>query len=152
MNFDLRAALPFILPKAIAWVELRQAEILENGVPLNDYGLSIARQVGVAQPELIRVALFEQIPLPSDPQLQQAAQATGLFSPHMAGITLGYGICILQTQNSIRLLSHECRHVHQYEQASSIANFLEVYLQQIIEHGYQNAPLECDARNHEIHA
>lgn len=152
MNSDLRAALPYILPKAIAWAEQRQAEILRTGVALNDAGLSIARQVGVVQPELIRVALVEQIPLPSDPQLQQAALATGLFSPHMAGITLGYGICILQKHNSICLLSHESRHVHQYEQANSIAGFLEIYLQQIVEHGYQNAPLERDARSHEIHA
>lgn len=76
MSFDLRAALPYILPKAIAWAEQRQAEILRTGVALNDAGLSIARQVGVVQPELIRVVLVEQIPLPSDPQLQQAAPAT----------------------------------------------------------------------------
>ena len=92
------------------------------------------------------------MPYPSDPQLQQAGLATGLFNPNMAGITLGYGICILKVHDSIQLLSHECRHVHQYEQASSVADFLGVYLQQIVEHGYQNAPLECDARSHEISA
>lgn len=47
-------------------------------------------------------------------------------------------------------VSHELRHVHQYEQHGSIAAFLRVYLRQIVEVGYANAPLEADARAHEI--
>ena len=34
--------------------------------------------------------------------------------------------------------------------AGSIADFLPVYLRQIVEAGYFNAPLEKDAREHEI--
>jgi hypothetical protein len=40
--------------------------------------------------------------------------------------------------------------VHQYERAGSIAAFLPVYLQQIVELGYNNAPFEIDARSHEL--
>lgn len=48
-----------------------------------------------------------------------------------------------------RLLSHEYRHVHQYEAAGSIAAFLRRYLQQIAEVGYERAPYEIDARQWE---
>ena len=49
-----------------------------------------------------------------------------------------------------RLLSHECRHVFQYEQAGSIALFLPLYLDAIVRVGYENCPFEQDARAHEL--
>jgi hypothetical protein len=138
------------LPKAIAWAEERASEILSTGVPLNPVGLSIAQRVGVAQPQLIRLSIVRGLPLPSDPQLREAALAAGLLGPGMIGLTLGHGIYICEGQSTTRLLSHECRHVFQYEQAGTIAAYLPAYLQQIIEFGYANAPFEVDARNHEI--
>ena len=150
MNFDLRSVLPLLLPKTIAWAEEREAEILSAGQTLNVEGLSIARMVGVMSPERIRVTLVDRLPLPSDPQLQQAALATGLLGPNMIGLTLGYGLYICNGHFTPRLLSHECRHVYQYEQAGSIALYLPRYLQQIAEVGYDDAPFEIDARQHEI--
>ncbi|MES9834713.1 MAG: hypothetical protein ABW139_20975 [Candidatus Thiodiazotropha sp. DIVDIV] len=41
--------------------------------------------------------------------------------------------------------------VFQYETLGSIEKFLPVYTQQIVEYGYENAPLEVDARAHETH-
>jgi len=132
--------------------EDRAAEIASLGSPLDEAGISIAQQVGVAQPKQIRTLMVGQLPTPSDPQLQQAAMATGLLGPGMIGLTLGYGVYICHGYSSIRLLSHECRHVHQYEQAGSIAAYLPVYLQQIVDFGYRDSPFEVDARNHELHA
>jgi hypothetical protein len=68
----------------------------------------------------------------------------------MAGLTLGYAIFICEGHNSPRLLSHECRHVYQYEMCGSIAAFLPIYLQQIVDFGYMNAPFEIDAQKHEL--
>jgi hypothetical protein len=42
------------------------------------------------------------------------------------------------------------RHVYQYEMLGSINGFLPVYLQQIVEYGYYDAPLESDARDNEV--
>lgn len=151
MNFDLHSALPSLIPKAIAWAEQQAGEALRTGRGLDTRELSIANQVGVAHPELIRISMVKQLPLPNDLQLQQAALATGLLGTSMAGLTLGYAIFICETHNTIRLLSHECRHVYQYEQSGSIAAFLPIYLQQIVNFGYMNAPFEIDARNHELH-
>ena len=67
----------------------------------------------------------------------------------MVGLTLGYSIFAVKGYLSRRLLSHECRHVYQYETYGSIAQFLPVYLDQIIAFGYEGAPLEQDARANE---
>ena len=150
MNFDLAAALPLLSPKAIEWAEQQSAEIAASGEPLTGGNLAIARQVGVSNPERIRPSFVDRLPLPADPLLRQAVLQTGLLGPNMIGITLGYSIYICNGFNSRRLLSYECRHVHQYEQAGSIRAYIPKYLQEIVQHGYPSAPYEVDARAHEI--
>lgn len=149
MTFDLRSALPLLVPKAIAWADDQSLQIAIIGKPLNDVLSKVAQSVGVMRPDLIRIAEVPRLPLPDDPDLRQAAQATGLLGPNMVGLTLGYGVYICHGHSTVRLLSHEFRHVYQYEQAGSIAAFLPVYLQQIVTFGYSNAPMEADARAHE---
>ena len=149
MTFDLRVALPFLAPKAIAWAETQSSQIALSGQPLNDTLTSVARSVGVLHPERIRIVEVDSLPLPEDPDLKQAALATGLLGPNMIGLTLGYGIYVCRGRGTIRLLSHEFRHVYQYEKAGSIAAFLPVYLQQIVSVGYNSAPFEVDARAYE---
>jgi hypothetical protein len=68
----------------------------------------------------------------------------------VTGLTLGYAILICHGHMSRRLLSHECRHVAQYEQARSIAALLPAYLGSIVQDGYWNCPFEQDARAHEL--
>ncbi|CAG0959548.1 hypothetical protein MTYP_00647 [Methylophilaceae bacterium] len=151
MTFNLLAALPIILPKAVAWAEEQSALIAQNGQPLDVSLVGIAQRVGVSRPDQIRILEVPQLPLPGDPELRQAALSTGLLGPGMVGLTLGYSIYICHGHGTVRLLSHEFRHVYQYESAGSIASFLPVYLGQIATVGYQRAPLEVDARAHEIH-
>ena len=151
MTFDLRTALPVILPKAIAWAEAQYSSISQVGQPLNKALLAVARNVGVLHPDRIRVVEVPSLPLPEDPELKEAALATGLLGPGMIGLTLGYGIYVCRDHRSVRLLSHEFRHVYQYEQAGSIAAFLPIYLKQIVSFGYANAPFELDAKAHEWH-
>src|SRR5882724_302954 len=147
---DLRQALPMLLPSAIAWAEARAKKALEVGDPLTVAEQEIARRVGVTRPELVRVEMVSSLPLPDDPTLRDAAVSAGLLGPGMVGLTLGHSVFICRGHKDVRLLSHELRHVHQYEQHGSIANFLPVYLRQVVEVGYGNAPLELDARAHEI--
>ena len=139
-----------LITVAISWIEAQSDLITRTGLPLNDAQIAIARSVGVVHPEQIRLLEVDAIPVPDDAKLRQAAQMSGLLSPNMAGLTMGYGIYIRRGQATNRLLSHEFRHVYQYEQAGSIANFLSVYLEQILMVGYLHAPLEIDARKHEV--
>jgi hypothetical protein len=107
--------------------------------------------VGVAKPELVRVQILgDRLPMPDDPTLREAALQAGLLAPGMVGLTLGYSIFICRGHKTRRLLSHELRHVHQYEQHGLIAGFLPLYLQQVIEAGYREGPFERDAREHEL--
>lgn len=150
MTFDLQSILPSLLPRAIDWAKVRSAEILATGEPLSATDATLAIAVGVSNPEKIRVLTVSALPLPEDPELKEVALATGLLGPGVIGMTLGYGIYVCDGFFSKRLISHECRHVHQYEVAGSIEKFLPVYLQQIALHGYHDAPFEADARAHEI--
>lgn len=152
MPFNLADVLPHLLPKAIEWAEARSAEALANGTALTETGLKLAAAVGVREPGRVRVLEVADMPLPEDPELNDAALATGLLGPHMAGLTLGYGIFVSQGFATNRLISHECRHVFQYEEAGSIRDYLPVYLAQIAEFGYADAPYEVDARKHEREA
>lgn len=147
--FDLASALPRLLPKAIAWAEARSSEIARGGAPLTNLELRLAHWVGVQEPERVRILEVGEIPRPEDPELRQAAMESGLLGPHTIGLTLGHGIFIVAGYSTNRLVSHECRHVYQYEVAGSIRKFLPVYLDQIASVGYNAAPLEVDARAHE---
>ncbi|HBH02594.1 MAG TPA: hypothetical protein DDZ42_11855 [Candidatus Rokubacteria bacterium] len=150
MPLDLRTELRRLLPKAIAWAEAQATWVANSGRSLDDSEVQLARRVGVARPERVRVALVDALPLPEDPELRAAALQTGLLGPGMVGLTLDRSVFICRGHETKRLLSHELRHVHQYEQAGSIAGFLPEYLQQIVAFGYAAAPLEQEARAHEV--
>jgi len=103
---------------------------------LNDAQIAIARSVGVIHPKQIQLLEVDSIRVPDDTKLRQAAQMSGLLSPNMTGLSMGYGIYIRRGQATTRLLYHEFRHVYQYEQTGSITKFLSVYLEQILTVGY----------------
>ena len=150
MTFNLLSVLPQLLPSAIAWAEEQSERTQQTGQPLDTTGLALAARVGVQHPERIRTQLVDALPLPEESALRQAALATGLLGPGMIGLTLGYSIFIVRGYMGRRLVSHECRHVYQYETHGSIAAFLPVYLLQIATVGYLDAPFEQDAREHEL--
>ena len=149
MASDLLSILPQLLPKVIGWAEKQSAEICSSGMTLSERGQSIAKAAGVIHAEKIRISIVSSIPIPDDPVLQKVAIESGLLGPDTAGLTLGYGIYIRAGKGSAQLLSHECRHVYQYETFGSIGEFMPIYLQQIARYGYEDAPLEVDARKHE---
>jgi hypothetical protein len=143
---NLASVLQELLPKAIAWAETQSQDIAQTGQRLDATNLALARSVGVQNPERIRVKIVPAIPMPMDAALHEAAIQTGLLSQGSAGLTLGYGIFIAAGNFTTRVLSHECRHVQQYEAKGSIAAFLPDYLLQIVTVGYDKAPYEIDAR------
>jgi hypothetical protein len=146
---NLAAELPRLLPDVVAWVQAQEAEILASGRPLTTIEIRLAATVGVRNSNRVRIKIVHRVPKPQQPELRAAADQTGLLGPGMVGITFGHGIYVREGAISTRLISHELRHVHQYEAAGSIAAFLAIYLQQIVTVGYSNAPLERDARAHE---
>ena len=150
MAMNLLPLLPQLEPKAIAWAESLQAHAFRVGQALSVQDLELARNIGVIRPERIRVAEVTSLPLPGDADLRAAATQTGLMSDQTIGMSFGYGIYIRQGELCTRLLSHEFRHVYQYEQAGSLAKFISEYMLQIITLGYARAPLEIDALDHQV--
>lgn len=146
----LSAQLPKLLPAIVQWAEEMEAFILKQGKPLEASLIEVAQLVGVSLVGKVHVLELDDFPLPADPVLQQAASALGLLGENTLGLTLGYGILIKRGLSSRQLIAHECRHVHQYEQAGSVAQFLEGYLTSILQVGYSDSPYEVDARQHEI--
>jgi len=146
---DLASELPVLLSRAVAWAEAEERQVLKTGACLTQAEHALAKSVGVTRPEQVRVQMVDAMPGPSDPMLQAAIRQTGMLGPETRGLTLGHAIFMRRGEQSWRLLSHELRHVYQYEHAGSTAAFLGVYLRQMLDYGYRDAPLEVDARAHE---
>ena len=145
---NLEESLPRLLPKAVAWVQEESRRFLASGAPLDDRGIELALQAGVRAPDRVRVTVIDVMPHPADPELRDAALQAGLLGPDTIGLALDHAVLIRRGFESDALLAHELRHVHQYECYGSIAAFLSVYLPQIVQFGYRDAPLEVDARAH----
>lgn len=140
------------MPLLIPWVESQEADALATGRPLTATELALASAVGVRDASRVRIKLVDQLPQPSHPELRAAADQTGLLGPGMAGVAFGYAVVIRNGRMTNRLVSHELRHVRQYEAAGSMAAFLPEYLRQIVTVGYARAPFELDAQRHERNA
>lgn len=139
-----------IIEVASEWIDKQQEYILNNGASLENYQKEIASLVGVVKPDDIRILVVDKISRPDNPLLKKVAEEMNFLGPDTIGLTLGYGIYLREGYITDRLLSHEFRHVQQYEVAGSIQAFIAEYIQQIFQYGYCDAPYEVDARAHEI--
>ena len=83
--------MPQILPQAIRWARTQSETALSAGRSLDGEFLSIAQDVGVANPERVRILELPHLPMPDDPLLRQAAVEADLLGPNMAGLTLASG-------------------------------------------------------------
>ena len=152
VNKTLLKLLGIVMPIALRWCERQQRAVLTSGQPLTRVEVEIAKRVGVFHPERIRIKLCEKIPRPTDSILSTLSKLVGYEWSNFAGLTLGYGIYIRKDAFSLELISHEFRHVRQFEQAGSLTAFLTQYITEVLTYGYWNAPLEVEARDeHQPH-
>lgn len=136
-----------LLPHAVAWCREQEALALQNGVALNDDEARIARRVGVREIERVRLCSVATMPQPHHPILRAAVAQSGFFGPGVQGLTLQFGILIVNSAWRERdLVSHELVHVAQYERLGGFEPFLRLYLEQCLTVGYFDAPLEIEAR------
>jgi hypothetical protein len=138
-----------LLPLATEWATFLAASSIREGIPLDDQQQKIAVRAGVKRPDAVRIFEVDEFPLPSDPVLAKNASALGVLGKNTAGMAIGHAIIVRTECFNQRIIAHELRHVHQYEQAGSIAAFLEQYLRELAIHGYAAAPLEIDALDFE---
>jgi len=152
-NAALAAQLPLLAPRAVAWARHLAQGAEREGAPLTPELQALARRAGVRAPERVRIVVLDEIPLPEEPLLKAAALKVGLSSSDAAGMTLGPAVFLRRGyEKDIRVLSHELRHVAQYEACGGIAGFLAVHLADLVAFGYEDSPFEVDARAHEVGA
>ena len=108
--------LKLVLPLATTWAEQQEQLTLREGVPLTPQLLDDARRVGVAHPERVRLRQVDRVPMPVHPLLRTVGEKTGLISPHVAAMSLRYGLNIRSTEwGNRRIIVHELAHTAQYE-------------------------------------
>ena len=147
---DIQSQLPLLAPRAVAWAQKMEADSLRNGAPLSPAVLRLAGELGVRDATRVRIVVVDRVPMPEEGLLRAAALQVGLSQETASGMTLGYAIYARRgEENDVRLLSHELRHVAQYEEAGGIAPFLAKHLLDLAQVGYEASPFEVDARAHE---
>lgn len=147
---EIASQLPVLAPLAVAWAQRMQAEALVRGAPLAPQLRELARSVGVSDPSRVRIVVVDRVPMPDDPMLKAAALRVGMSQESASGLTLGHAIFVRRgDEHDARLLTHELRHVAQYEAAGGVAPFLARHLADLVQHGYEDSPYEIDARAHE---
>src|SRR5262249_51616475 len=145
MSFLPLNELPALFPHVVDWISYLEKQAQESGRALTPIELNLARHVGVAHPEEVRILSVRRIPLPSHPRVKQLARRVGLLNANTCGLTAVYGVIVRrECANNLPLLAHEFVHVAQYERLGKVG-FLEEYIQQIAAHGYRNAPFELEA-------
>lgn len=147
---NLKSVLPILLPLAIKWAKREAGKIQAQGTTLNDREIELAKSVGVVFPEKVRVLLVPELPDPDYLLLRIAARQVHGRISDAYGMALDHSIYISEAHMSTRLLSHELRHVYQYEQYATVDEYIEAYLKQVITYGYNNCPFEIDARRYEL--
>jgi hypothetical protein len=139
-------ALPPAVAVAAAWAGRHERRILRRGQPLSARQRELARQLGVARPEAVRLMVVPVLPLPGLRLLHALGFGRLAARLDVSAMTLGHGIYCIGQPPSFRLLAHELAHVRQVEQAGSLRRFLADYLAQVARFGYWDAPLEVQAR------
>jgi hypothetical protein len=142
----LRVMLPLATPFVAGWAAWQRRRGLRLGRPLTESQRRVARSVGVADAERIRLLLVDRVPIPAGRVVDRIARRIGVPASEVDGLTLGHAVFIRRDAFTPALLAHECRHVRQCERLGSLPAFLAAYLRQVARHGYRDAPFEADAR------
>lgn len=137
-----------LLPQYIEWGYETEAQGLKLGVPLDEEGLKLAKEIGVKSPEKIRIVYVDEVPFPKDNfALKVLGESVGFIGENIIVEAQAFGYSIY-VRNDYELdkpgLAHEIVHVLQIERS----NFEDITLQHLsdmAQYGYSKAPLEVEA-------
>jgi hypothetical protein len=136
-------------PGAVAFVEDSDRAIAQQGRALTMDETVLARSVGVAHPEDVRVLVAAAFIAPRDSAFAVEARKLGIGDASEGARTTGHGIQIKPRYAASRwILAHELTHVGQCERLGT-AGFVHEYLTELLLLGYARAPLESAAHANE---
>lgn len=134
-----------LLPALIIWITRQEKRILRDGRPLSPEERAAASEVGVQEPEKLRIAVVDRVPMPGPVWLQRIAARLGYPAQSAIGMCLNRGIFLdRKAGNTFSVIVHECVHAAQYERLG-VRRFLATYIEQCLREGYADAPLEKEA-------
>ena len=122
--------------------------ILRDGRPLSDFEVEWAREVGVEDPDQVRVLPIGHVPTPGSRFIQFLGPFTRFMGTSPTGMAVNYGIFLDATHvTNPSLLVHELAHVAQFEKLGGIKPFLKEYFTQCCADGYWDSLMEQEARD-----
>jgi hypothetical protein len=145
VKLNLSNITPYI-PEVVLWIEEMENYIQSNGRFLNEEELTIAKEIGILNYDIIKVWESSEVPKPKSTILQFLGNKIGFFSSNTNGICFRYGIFIHSVSpNKVSLLEHELIHTLQYERFGSVEKFILYYLDDVLTNGYDVSVLEKEA-------
>jgi hypothetical protein len=142
---ELTKKIDALMPLVIKWFNDTENNLYPKGRHLTNAEKKRAKELGVHNPDQVRVVILDKFPMPTDKVLLKKAKSYGLGSIFEGGRTMG-NVILLKPKykdNSI-ILSHELVHVAQYDRMG-YKNFLRRYLIEMEIMGYSRSPLELEA-------
>lgn len=136
-----------VVPGISFWSWWQEKRILRHGRHLTAEELSFAVRLGITDPFRVRLLAVSRIPLPIPSRLVVWLRRhfSSLVNP--AGMTLGHGIFMdAAYAECTEIIHHELVHVRQHETHHGHLIFMWRYLYECIAIGYEDAPLEREAR------
>lgn len=137
-----------LVPQYIEWGYETEAQGLKVGIPLDQEGLLLARDIGIESPEKVRIVYVDEVPFPYDNfALKVLGESVGFIGDNITNEAqaFGYSIYVRRDYELDRpRLAHELVHVLQIERS----NFQDVtfqHLSDLANYGYSDAPLEVEA-------
>lgn len=137
------------LGKYIDWARSIEAEGQQRGTPLTSKQIALARQVGIAHPEKVRLVFVDNVPFPTDDAaMRKVGEDLGFIGPDVINNAQAFGYTIW-VRNGFTLdrprLAHELVHVAQIERSASFEAYVQQYMAELLEHGPMDMPLEVEA-------
>jgi len=143
--FQVQSKVAHLLPKAEAWYSEIEVQFALFGRSLTAEEARTAVELGVAEPEKVRVVVLDEFPMPKDEQLLAEAKKHGLGSWGEGGRSNGHVILLKpRVAHSLAVLRHELVHLAQQDRMGRTA-FLRRYLIELEMMGYARSPLELEA-------
>ncbi|MFC4656375.1 hypothetical protein ACFO3I_15265 [Rheinheimera marina] len=146
--FHQRIIAWLVLPPYIEWAAATESAGVAAGEPLNAQQLQLARDIGILQPEQVRLVYVDEVPFPyHNLLLKTVGEALGFIGDGIINNAqvFGYSIYVRKDYQLTRpKLAHELVHVLQIER-SDLTAVVSQHFADLARYGYDDSPLEVEA-------
>jgi len=117
------------LPVAYEWARAQEDFVLARGVPLNARYTADAVRAGVQDCSRVRLLVVDRIPLPTHPDLAEAARRSGIVTEDTRCIGFGHALIVrVDAWGDRELIVHNLVHIAQCERSGGLEKWVSHYL------------------------